>query len=84
MGTTQYCPDLTDKPLIILTSDYSASGAELFSADARDLGFGIAIGQTTFGKGIAQMIYNSSCLLYTSGGSVRRRHLRHDARLPGL
>ena len=60
VGTTQYCPDLTDKPLIILTSDYSASGAELFSADARDLGFGIAIGQTTFGKGIAQMIYNSS------------------------
>lgn len=60
VGTTQYCPDLTDKPLIILTSDYSASGAELFSADARDLGFGIAIGQTTFGKGIAQMIFNSA------------------------
>lgn len=60
VGTTQYCPDLTDKPLIILTSDYSASGAELFSADARDLGFGIAIGQTTFGKGVAQMIFNSA------------------------
>ena len=60
VGTTQYCPDLTDKPLIILTSDYSASGAELFSADARDLGFGVAIGQTTFGKGIAQMIFNSA------------------------
>ena len=60
VGTTQYCHDLTDKPLIILTSDYSASGAELFSADARDLGFGIAIGQTTFGKGIAQMIFNSA------------------------
>ena len=60
VGTTQYCPDLTDKPLIILTSDYSASGAELFSADARDLGFGIAIGQTTFGTGIAQMIFNSA------------------------
>ena len=60
VGTTQYCPDLTDKPLTILTSDYSASGAELFSADARDLGFGIAIGQTTFGKGIAQMIFNSA------------------------
>ena len=60
VGTTQYCPDLTDKPLIILTSDYSASGAERFSAAARVLGFGIAIGQTTFGKGIAQMIFNSA------------------------
>lgn len=48
--------DMTDKPLIILTSAYSASASELFSSDARDLGFGIAVGQRTFGKGIAQIV----------------------------
>ena len=58
--TTESCPDLTDKPLIILTSPYSASGSELFAADARDHGFGIAIGQRTFGKGIAQSVFDQS------------------------
>ena len=58
--TTDACPDLTDKPLIVLTSPYSASGSELFTADARDHGFGIAIGQRTFGKGIAQSVFDES------------------------
>ncbi len=58
--TTTACPDLTDKPLIILTSPYSASGAELFAADARDHGFGIAVGQRTYGKGIAQIIFDET------------------------
>ena len=58
--TTAACPDLTDKPLIILTSPYSASGSELFAADARDHGFGIAIGQRTYGKGIAQSVFDES------------------------
>ncbi len=53
-------PDLTDKPLILLLSPYSASGAELFAGDARDLEFGIAIGQRTYGKGIAQSIFDQS------------------------
>ena len=56
--TSSSCPDLTDKPLIVLTSPYSASGSELFSAAARDHGFGIAIGQRTFGKGIAQIAFD--------------------------
>ncbi len=55
--TTDKCPDLTDRPVIILTSAYSASGAEVFSGDARDYGFGIGVGQRTFGKGIAQTVY---------------------------
>lgn len=58
--TLPSCPDLTDKPLIILTSPYSASGSELFAAAARDHGFGIAVGQRTFGKGIAQVILDES------------------------
>ncbi len=53
-------PDLTDKPLIILTSPYSASGSELFAAAIRDFGAGIAVGQRTFGKGIAQFVLDET------------------------
>ena len=52
-------PDLTDVPAVILTSPWSASGAEMFAAAARAHDFGIAIGQRTYGKGIAQMILDS-------------------------
>ena len=50
-----YIPVLTEKPAILLTSAYSASGAELFSAAMRDYREGIAVGQRTFGKGVAQL-----------------------------
>lgn len=46
----------TEKNTIVLTNDFSASGAELFTAAIRDHGTGIAIGQRTFGKGIAQVV----------------------------
>ena len=52
--------DMTDKPLIVLTSAYSASGSELFAAAARDYDFGISLGQRTFGKGIAQIILDDT------------------------
>lgn len=52
--------DLTDKPLIVLTSAYSASGAESFAGDARDHQFGIGVGQRTFGKGVAQTAYDKT------------------------
>ena len=54
--TMPYTPVLTDKPAILLTGPYSASGAELFSAAIRDHGAGISIGQRTFGKGVAQVM----------------------------
>lgn len=54
--TTSKMEDLTDKPLLVLTSPYSASGSEMFAGDARDLGFGIGIGQRTYGKGVAQVV----------------------------
>jgi len=57
---TNNWPDLTDKPLIVLTSAYSASGAESFAGDARDHGFGIGVGQRTFGKGIAQTVFSKN------------------------
>ena len=58
--TAPFCPDLTDKPLILLTSSYSASASELFAAAIRDHGAGIAVGERTYGKGIAQVIFDDS------------------------
>ena len=54
--TSDSYPDLTDKPVIILTSPHSASGSELFAGEIRDYGAGIALGQRTFGKGSAQIV----------------------------
>lgn len=48
----------TEKPAIVLTSGYTASGAELFTTDIRDHGAGIAIGQRTTGKGVAQIVFD--------------------------
>ena len=58
--TNPSCPDLTDKPLIILTNSNSASASELFAAAIRDYNAGIAIGQRTYGKGIAQFVLDQS------------------------
>ena len=52
---SQY-PDLTDQSLIILTDSNSASASELFSAAIRDYRAGIAVGERTYGKGIAQIV----------------------------
>ena len=46
----------TERPVLVLTNDFSASGAELFTAAIRDHGAGIAIGQRTYGKGVAQVV----------------------------
>ena len=56
--TLPNCPDLSDKPVIVLTSDYSASGSELFAAAIRDHKAGISVGQRTFGKGVAQYVFD--------------------------
>lgn len=63
-------PDLTDKPAILLTSSHSASGAELFAGDIRDYGAGIAVGQRTFGKGIAQIVFNEKNAAGFSNGEA--------------
>lgn len=53
-------PDMTDKPVIVLTSEHSASGSELFAGDIRTYRAGIALGQRTFGKGTAQIIVDET------------------------
>ena len=55
-GIRPDAPDYTDVPVVILTSPWSASGAEMFAAAARDHSFGISVGQRTYGKGVAQLV----------------------------
>ena len=58
--TTALTPDLTDKPLIVLTSPYTASASELFTAAIRDHRGGISVGQRTYGKGVAQHAFDEN------------------------
>lgn len=63
-------PDMTDKPVIVLTSEHSASGSELFAGDIRTYEAGIALGQRTLGKGTAQIILNESNCEYMVNGEA--------------
>lgn len=65
-------PDLTDKPVIVLTSENSASGSELFAGDIRAYGAGIALGQRTFGKGTAQIVFDETNCPYMEGGEAMK------------
>ena len=58
--TTDINPRITDHPAILLTTGSTASSAELFSAAIRDYEAGIAVGQRTFGKGIAQQAFDET------------------------
>ena len=59
-GIREDAPDLTDVPVVVLTSPWSASGAEMFTAAVRAHHLGIAIGQRTYGKGVAQLVFDGS------------------------
>lgn len=45
-----------DYPIIILTSEFTASASEIFSGAIQDYGYGKTLGTNTFGKGIVQTI----------------------------
>ncbi|MBP1737526.1 MAG: peptidase [Oscillospiraceae bacterium] len=51
---------LSTDPSIILVSEYTASAAELFASVFRDMGTGIVVGNRTYGKGVAQVVFNES------------------------
>ena len=65
-------PDLTDKPVIVLTSEHSASGSELFAGDIRAYEAGIALGQRTLGKGTAQIVLEERNCEYMEGGEAMK------------
>lgn len=60
MGISVYGTKVSSggKPLVILTSPYTASAAEIFTVAARDHGFGVSLGQRTFGKAVGQQVFN--------------------------
>ncbi|GAA0179313.1 S41 family peptidase [Clostridium sediminicola] len=49
-----------DKPVIFLVNEYSASSSEILSAAVKDYGKAFFIGKTTYGKGVAQSLFNLS------------------------
>ena len=48
----------TEHPAVVLVDGYTASAAEAFAAGIRDIGLGVTVGSRTFGKGVAQIIYD--------------------------
>ena len=53
-------PARTDSPVIVLVDENSASSAEILSAGLRDQSRGIFIGTRTYGKGVAQVVFDGS------------------------
>ncbi|MCL2873831.1 MAG: S41 family peptidase [Defluviitaleaceae bacterium] len=47
-------------PLVILVNQNSASASEILAGAVKDLGAGVLVGETTFGKGLVQSIYRLS------------------------
>ena len=44
-------------PLVVLVDGSSASASEILSGAIKDLGAGVLVGKTTYGKGIVQDVY---------------------------
>ena len=65
-------PDMTDKPVIVLTSEHSASGSELFARGIPTYDAGIALGQRTFGKGTAQIVFEERNCPYMKNGEAMK------------
>ena len=63
--------DLTDKPVIVLMDGGSASASEIFAAGVLGTGSGIVIGTRSYGKGVAQVLYDESNCSYLNGDAVK-------------
>lgn len=55
-----YHKNVIDKPMIFLINEYTASASEILSAAVKDYKIATFIGKTTYGKGVAQSVFNLS------------------------
>lgn len=79
-------------PLLVVINENSASGAELVAATVQEYDRGLLVGETSFGKGSAQKVYNlgdSSAFkltvahYYTSvGRNLEKQEIKDEGELP--
>ena len=63
--------DLSDKPVIALVDTESASASEIFAGGLLGTGTGIVIGTRSYGKGVAQVLYDGTNCPYLSDDAVK-------------
>lgn len=63
----------TDKPVVLLVDGYTASASEAFAAALRDYDRAVIVGSRTFGKGVAQGIWDqdSDPAYFPDGDSLK-------------
>ncbi|HNS75333.1 S41 family peptidase [Mesotoga prima] len=62
---SRYNSYFTDKPIVVLVNDGSASASEILTGALKDHGLATVIGTTTFGKAAVQTVFNLS-----NGGEI--------------
>lgn len=57
---------------VVLVNGATASAAEAFAAGIRDYGLGVTVGSRTYGKGVAQIVYDGdNCPEYFDGDAMK-------------